>query len=77
MQVVSALLEKIFTEAPEVFANNVMPANAVAWYMDKRKFYINEPFDQQLLPSLLKKFPEKSGPLHHRARRGLPRFRLQ
>ena len=36
-----------------------MPANAAAWYMAKRKYYMNEPYDQQLLPFLLKKFPEK------------------
>ena len=38
---------------------NVMPANAAAWYMAKRKFYMNQSFDQQLLPFLLKKYPEK------------------
>ena len=43
----------------KVFPNNVMPANAAAWYMAKRKYYMNEPMDQQLLPFLLKKFPEK------------------
>ena len=43
----------------KVFPNNVMPANAAAWYMAKRKYYMNEPYDQQLLPFLLKKFPEK------------------
>ena len=36
-----------------------MPGNTAAWYMTKRKFYINEPFDQQLLRFLLQKFPEK------------------
>ena len=36
-----------------------MPANAAAWYMAKRKFYMNQSFDQQLLPFLLKKYPEK------------------
>ena len=43
----------------KVFPCNVMPANAAAWYMAKRKYYMNEPYDQQLLPFLLKKFPEK------------------
>ena len=43
----------------KVHPNNVMPANAAAWYMAKRKYYMNEPYDQQLLPFLLKKFPEK------------------
>ena len=39
--------------------NNVMPANAAAWYMAKRKYYLKEPLEQQLLSLLLKKFPEK------------------
>jgi len=43
----------------KVMPYNVMPANAAAWYMAKRKFYMNQSFDQQLLPYLLKKFPEK------------------
>ena len=43
----------------QVFPFNVMPANAAAWYMAKRKFYMNQPLDQQLLPFLLKKYPEK------------------
>jgi len=43
----------------KVFPFNVMPANAAAWYMAKRKFYMNQSFDQQLLPFLLKKHPEK------------------
>jgi len=43
----------------KVFPFNVMPANAAAWYMAKRKFYMNQPLDQQLLPFLLKKYPEK------------------
>jgi len=43
----------------KVFPYNVMPANAAAWYMAKRKFYMNQSFDQQLLPYLLKKYPEK------------------
>ena len=42
----------------QVFPCNVMPANAAAWYMAKRKFNENQPFDQQLLPFLLKKFPD-------------------
>ena len=36
-----------------------MPANAAAWFMAKRKFYMNQPLEQQLLPFLLKKYPEK------------------
>eukprot|EP00092_Neocalanus_flemingeri_P010737 GFUD01011566.1.p1 GENE.GFUD01011566.1~~GFUD01011566.1.p1 ORF type:complete len:1082 (+),score=307.60 GFUD01011566.1:76-3246(+) len=43
----------------KVFPFNVMPANAAAWYMAKRKFYMNQSFDQQLMPFLLKKYPEK------------------
>jgi hypothetical protein len=42
-----------------VFQNNIMPANAAAWYMAKRKFYANQPLDQQLLAFLLKKYPDK------------------
>jgi hypothetical protein len=51
-----------------VFANNVMPANVAAWNMAKRKFYINEPFDQQMLPFLLEKFPEKFRILRNQVR---------
>jgi hypothetical protein len=43
----------------QVFPNNIMPANAAAWYMAKRKFYANQPLDQQLLAFLLKKYPDK------------------
>jgi len=43
----------------KVFVNNVMPANAAAWYMAKRKFYMDQAFDQQLLPHVLKKHPDK------------------
>jgi len=43
----------------KVFPNNIMPANAAAWFMAKRKFYMNQPLEQQLLPFLLKKYPEK------------------
>lgn len=43
----------------KVFLNNTMPANAAAWYMAKRKFYLTQPLDQQLLPFLLKKYPHK------------------
>lgn len=43
----------------KVFPNNTMPANAAAWFMAKRKFYMNQPLDQQLLPFLLKKYPDK------------------
>jgi len=43
----------------KVFLNNTMPANAAAWYMAKRKFYLAQPLDHQLLPFLLKKYPHK------------------
>jgi len=43
----------------KVFPSNVMPANAAAWYMAKRKFYMDQSFDQQLLPYVLKKYPER------------------
>ena len=42
-----------------MFPYNIMPANAAAWYMAKRKFYANQPQDNQLLPFTLKKYPEK------------------
>lgn len=43
----------------KVFPYNIMPANAAAWYMAKRKFYAEQPPAQQLLPFLLNKYPEK------------------
>jgi len=43
----------------KVFPYNIMPANAAAWYMAKRKFYADQPPDQQLLPLILKKYPAK------------------
>ena len=43
----------------QVFPNNIMPANAAAWYMAKRRFYANQPLDLQLLAFLLKKYPDK------------------
>jgi len=43
----------------KVFPHNIMPANAAAWYMAKRKFYADQPPDNQLLPFLLKKYPDK------------------
>jgi len=44
-----------------VFRNNVMPANAAAWYMAKRRFVTKTPGSNQspLLPSLLKEYPKK------------------
>jgi len=44
-----------------VFRNNVMPANAAAWYMAKRRFFTKSPGSNQspLLPSLLKEYPKK------------------
>merc|ERR1712223_1285292 len=44
-----------------VFRNNVMPANAAAWYMAKRRFFTKTPGSNQnpLLPTLLKEYPKK------------------
>ena len=36
-----------------------MPANAAAWYRAKRRYYLNNPHEQQLLPFLLKNYPKK------------------
>jgi len=57
--VTSQPLATLEAELLKVFPHNVMPANAAAWYMAKRKYYLSEPQDQQLLPFLLKKFPDK------------------
>jgi len=43
----------------KVFPYNIMPANAAAWYMAKRKYYADQPPELQLLPFLLKKYPGK------------------
>ncbi len=43
----------------KVFTNNVMPANAAAWYMAKRRFYMTNTYEHQLLPFLLKNYPKK------------------
>jgi len=43
----------------KVFPYNIMPANAAAWYMAKRKYYADQPANQQLLPFILKKYPDK------------------
>jgi len=43
----------------EVFANNVMPANAAAWYMAKRRFYLSYHYSERLLPQLLRTHPRK------------------
>ena len=46
-----------------VFRHNVMPANAAAWYMAKRRFYVDPKAPQgssnPLLPMLLKEYPKK------------------
>jgi hypothetical protein len=42
-----------------VFANNVMPANAAAWYMAKRRFYLSYHYSERLLPQLLRTHPRK------------------
>jgi len=54
-QNLSALEDDLF----RVFRNNVMPANAAAWYMAKRRFYSNAPPQNQLLHMLLKEYPKK------------------
>lgn len=55
-QNLTALEDELF----RVFRNNVMPANAAAWYMAKRRFYNNQKSNQnQLLPMLLKEYPKK------------------
>jgi hypothetical protein len=51
-QNLTALEDELF----RVFRNNVMPANAAAWYMASRRFYNPQ---NQLLPTLLKEFPKK------------------
>ncbi len=43
----------------KVFPNNIMPANAAAWYMAKRRFYMGNTYEYQLLPFLLKNYPKK------------------
>jgi len=52
-------LQTLEADLLKVFLNNTMPANAAAWYMAKRKFYLAQPLDHQLLPFLLKKYPHK------------------
>lgn len=58
-QNLTALEDDLF----RVFRNNVMPANAAAWYMAKRRFYSstseNTTQHNQLLPLLLKEYPKK------------------
>merc|ERR1712018_835792 len=53
-QTLQALEDELF----RVFRNNVMPANAAAWYMAKRRFYNKGP-QNELLSMLLKEFPKK------------------
>ena len=43
----------------KVFTNNVMPANAGAWYMAKRRFFLDKPYSLQLLPYILTHYPKK------------------
>jgi len=56
-QTINELEDDLF----RVFRNNVMPANAAAWYMAKRRFFTKTPGSNQnpLLPSLLKEYPKK------------------
>jgi len=53
-QTLQALEDELF----RVFRNNIMPANAAAWYMAKRRFYNKGP-QNELLSMLLKEFPKK------------------
>jgi hypothetical protein len=52
-------MARLEDELFRVCTNNVMPANAAAWYMAKRRFYLNEAPQNQLLPMLLKEYPKK------------------
>merc|ERR1711874_891531 len=56
-QTITELEDDLF----RVFRNNVMPANAAAWYMAKRRFFTKTPGSNQnpLLPTLLKEYPKK------------------
>ena len=36
-----------------------MPANAAAWFMAKRKYYLENVYEYQLLPTLLSRYPKK------------------
>lgn len=54
-QQLKALEDELF----RVFRHNVMPANAAAWYMAKRRFYQKGSAQNQLLPMLLKEYPKK------------------
>lgn len=53
-QTLQALEDELF----RVFRNNIMPANAAAWYMAKRRFYNKGP-QNELLAMLLKEYPKK------------------
>lgn len=52
-------MKKLEFEILKVFHNNIMPANAAAWYMAKRRFYLDKPWLLQLLPYLLAHNPKK------------------
>ena len=56
-------LKSLEDELFRVFRHNVMPANAAAWYMAKRRFYVDPKATQgssnPLLPMLLKEYPKK------------------
>ncbi len=52
-------LDALEDELFRVFNNNVMPANAAAWYMAKRRFYNTNKNQNQMLPLLLKDYPKK------------------
>jgi len=52
-------LSALENEICRVGPNNIMPANAAAWYLAKRKYYLNNPPEFQLLPFLLKNHQDK------------------
>lgn len=49
------LLLHVVLSLLQLFPNNIMPANAAAWYMAKRRFYT----ENQLLLMLLRNYPKK------------------
>ena len=48
-------LTKLEADILNVGPNNIMPANAAAWYMGKKRFYE----DWQLLPAILRNYPKR------------------
>jgi hypothetical protein len=52
-------IPQLENEILKVVPNNVMPANAASWYMAKRRFYMDNPSNLQLLTYVLKNYPKK------------------